>query len=128
MTARSYHLRALAFALAAIVAVCLLLALVAAEKPAEVAFPAVVTGNNLVFPSHRVELVNPVVGKSPPELYVMSAHSTERTNLASKFGKDNHAVVVARWHKDFLHLRKLSQQGLCPCQNRKDMKGHECTC
>jgi hypothetical protein len=23
---------------------------------------------------------------------------------------DNHAVVVARWHKDFLQLRKLSQQ------------------
>jgi hypothetical protein len=110
MTARSNHLKVLAFALAAIVAVCLL-ALIAAEKPAEVAFPAVVSGNNLVLPSQRVEqLVNPVVGKSPPELYVMSAHSPERTNLANKVGMDNHAVVVARWHKDFLHLRKLSQQ------------------
>lgn len=109
MTARSNHLKVLAFALATIVAVCLL-TLVAAEKPAEVAFPTVVSGNNLVFPSHRVELVNPVVGKSAPELYVMSAHSTERTNLTNKVGMDNHEVVVARWHKDFLHLRKLSQQ------------------
>jgi hypothetical protein len=109
MTARSNHLRVLAFALAAIVAVCLL-ALVAAEKPAEVAFPTVVSGNNFVFPSHRVELVNPVVGESPPEIYLMSAHSTERTNLTNKFGMDNHAVVVARWHREFLHHRKLSQQ------------------
>ena len=104
MTARSNHLKVLAIALAAIVAVCLL-TLVAAEKPAEVAFPTVVSGNNLVLPSQRVELVNPVVGKSAPELYVMSAHSTERTNLTNKVGMDNHEVVVARWHKDFLHLR-----------------------
>jgi hypothetical protein len=27
-----------------------------------------------------------------------------------QFGTDNHAVVVARWHKDFLHLRELSEQ------------------
>ena len=110
MTAKSNHLKVLAFALAAIGAVGLL-ALVAAKKPAEAPFPAVVSGNNLVFPSHRVEqLVNPVVGESAPELYVMSAHSTERTDLANKFGMDNHAVVVAQWHKDFLHLRKVSQQ------------------
>jgi len=109
MTARSNHLRVLAFVLAAIVAVCLL-ALGAAEKPAEVTFPAVVTGNTLVFPSHRVELVKPVVGKSPPKIYVMTADSTERTNLTNKFGMDNHAVAVARWHRDFLHLRKLAQQ------------------
>lgn len=108
MIARSNHLRVLAFALAAIVAVCLL-ALVAAEKPAEATFPAV-TGNNPVLPSQRVELVNPILGKSPPEIYVMSAHSTERTNPINKFGKDSHAVVVARWHKDSLHLRKLAQQ------------------
>ena len=109
MTARSNHLiKVLAFALAAIVAACLL-ALIAAEKPAEATFPTV-TGNNLVLPSHRVALVNPVVGKSPPEIYLMSAHSTERTNLTNKVGMDNHEVVVARWHKDFLHLRKLSQQ------------------
>ena len=108
MTARSNHLKVLAFALAAIVAVCLL-ALIAAEKPAEATFPTV-PGNNLVLPSHSVELVNPVVGKSPPELYLMSAHSTERTNLTNKFGMDNHAVVVARWHREFLHHRKLSQQ------------------
>ncbi len=109
MTARSNHPRVLAFVLAAIVAVCLL-ALAAAEEPAEATFPAVVTGNNLVFPNQRVELVNPVLGKSPPEIYVMTADSTERPNPTNKFGMDNHAVVVARWHKDFLHLRKLSQQ------------------
>ncbi len=109
MTARSNHPRVLAFVLAAIVAVCLL-ALVAAKKPAEATFPALTGNTTLVFPSHRVELVNPVLGKSPPELYVMSAHSTERTNPTNKFGMDNHAVVVARWHKDFLQLRKLSQQ------------------
>ena len=96
MTARSNHLKVLAFALAAIVAVCLL-ALIAAEKPAEATFPTV-TGN-LVFPSHRVELVNHVFGKFPPEIYLMSAHSTEGTNLTNKFGMDNHAVVVARWHR-----------------------------
>ena len=64
MTARSNHLKVLVFALATIVAVCLL-ALVAAEKPAEVAFPAVVSGNNLVFPTHRVELVNPLWASLP---------------------------------------------------------------
>jgi hypothetical protein len=110
MTARSNHLKVLAFALTAIVAVCLL-ALVAAKMPAEAPFLAVVSGNQLVFPSHRVEqLVNPVVGKAAPELYVMSAHSTERTNPTNKYGMDNHTVVVAQWHKDFLHLRKVSQQ------------------
>jgi xanthosine utilization system XapX-like protein len=108
MTARSNHLKVLTFALAAIVAVGLL-ALVVAKKPAEATF-STVTGNNLMLPSHRVELVNPVLGKSPPKIYVMSAHSTERTDITNKFGMDNHAVVVARWHKDFLRLRKLSQQ------------------